>query len=119
MIQISHIGKQYGRYTIKRAIGEGRYGSCFLAYSDCGDQVVIKRLKSGHIKKKREKSVMEAATLSQIEHKSVPKLLGIINEKILMHLSWRKKPALPYIPCFLKKSIFLPNKKSVKYFLNY
>jgi len=97
MFQISHIhyiGKQYGRYTIKRAVGEGRYGSCFLACSDCGDQVVIKRLKSGHIKKNREKIIMEAVALSQIEHKSVPQLLGIINEKDFYAFILERKPGV-------------------------
>ncbi|WP_446787619.1 protein kinase domain-containing protein [Macellibacteroides fermentans] len=97
MFHISHIryiGKQYGCYTIRKAVGEGRYGHCFLACSDSGDQVVIKRLKSGHIKKNREKIIIEAVALSQIEHKSIPQLLGIINEKDFYAFILERKPGV-------------------------
>lgn len=78
---IKYTGKRYGRYTIERPIGEGRYGLCFLAKSDLGQKVVIKKFKTGLFKKKSEKSVYEAVLLSKLKDKRVPEFLGVINEK--------------------------------------
>lgn len=76
-----YIGKQYGQYTITGAVGEGRYGMCFLAHSTFGTPVIIKRFKPKIFKKNKEKNAYEAIILSQLNHNSIPKLLGIINEK--------------------------------------
>ncbi len=76
-----YIGKQYGQYTITGAVGEGRYGMCFLAHSTFGTLVIIKRFKPNIFKKNKEKNAYEAIILSQLDHNSIPKLLGVINEK--------------------------------------
>jgi hypothetical protein len=61
--KIKYAGKQYGRYTIETAIGEGRYGLCFLARSDMGQKVIIKKFKPSLLKKDSEKHVYEAVIL--------------------------------------------------------
>jgi len=74
-------GKRFGEYIIERPIGEGRYGLCFLAKSDIGEKVVIKKFKSSIFKKNSEKNVYEAVILSKLVDKRIPQLLGVINQK--------------------------------------
>ncbi len=76
-----YCGKQYGKYTIIKSVGEGRYGVCFLAHPISGTPVIIKRFKPNILKKNKDKNAYEAVILSQIKHKSIPELLGVINEK--------------------------------------
>lgn len=78
---IKYRGKQYGKYTIIKPVGEGRYGMCFLAHSNEGTPVIIKRFKPNFLKKNKEKNAYEAVILSQINHIAIPKFLGVINEK--------------------------------------
>lgn len=78
---IKYAGKQFGRYTIETPIGEGRYGLCFLAKTDMGRKVVIKKFKQGLFKKNPEKNVYEAVILSKLKDQRIPELLGVINEK--------------------------------------
>lgn len=54
---------------------------CFLAQSNRGVQVVIKRFKPYLFKKNKEKNAYEAVILSQLSHSAIPELLGIVNEK--------------------------------------
>jgi len=79
--KVKYAGKQLGRYTIETAIGEGRYGLCFLARSDTGQKVVIKKFKPSIFKKNSDKNVYEAVILSRFKDKRIPELLGVINEK--------------------------------------
>jgi serine/threonine protein kinase len=74
-------GKRFGEYVIEGTIGEGRYGLCFLAKSDRGEKVVIKKFKGSILKKQSEKNVYEAVILSKLNDKRIPELLGVINEK--------------------------------------
>lgn len=74
-------GKLFGKYTIEGPIGEGRYGLCFLAKSDMGEKVVIKKFKSSIFKKHSERNVYEATILSKLKHKRIPEFLGVINQK--------------------------------------
>jgi serine/threonine protein kinase len=76
-----YVGKQFGRYTIETSIGEGRYGLCFLASSDMGQKVAIKKFKPSLFKKNSEKNVYEAVILSQLKDKRIPEFLGVINEE--------------------------------------
>ena len=39
-----YAGKQFGRYTIETPIGEGRYGLCFLAWSEYGRKGCYKEI---------------------------------------------------------------------------
>ncbi|WP_312942145.1 protein kinase family protein [Oscillibacter sp.] len=83
MLWINHFrysGRKFGGYTIEKVAGEGRYGICLNAHSDCGSRVVIKRFKSAFIKRDNERTSVEADLLSKIDHYSIPKLLGVINE---------------------------------------
>lgn len=83
-IKIKYAGKQFGRYTIERFIGEGRYGLCFIARSDIGKKVIIKKFKTSLFKKKSDKNVKnvyEAIILSRLNDKRIPEFLGVINEK--------------------------------------
>ena len=76
-----YCGKEYGKFTIIKSVGEGRYGMCFLAHSIDGTPVIIKRFKASIFKKNKEKNPYEAAILSQLKHNSIPELLGVINVK--------------------------------------
>ena len=78
---IKYAGKQVGRYTIEKPIGEGRYGLCFLAKSDMGEKVAIKKFKPSIFRKNSEKNVYEAVILSKLKDRRIPELLGVINEK--------------------------------------
>jgi serine/threonine protein kinase len=74
-------GKKIGRYTIKTPVGEGRYGLCFHAKSDEGQDVIIKKFKPGIFKKNSENNVYEAVILSKLKDERIPELLGVVNEK--------------------------------------
>lgn len=50
-----YVGKQLGQYTIKALVGEGRYGACFLAISESGNRVIIKKFKPVCLKECRKK----------------------------------------------------------------
>jgi serine/threonine-protein kinase len=75
------VGKKISRYTISSLIGQGRYGICFLAHSDDGNQVVIKKFKKGLFVLNGRKNEYEAVILSQLQDSRVPELLGVINEQ--------------------------------------
>ncbi len=89
---IKHSGRKYGDYVIEKDVGEGRYGICFLAHSNCGARVIIKRFKPASIKGNKERIAMEAVALSQISHIAVPKLLGVVHEKDFYGFVLEKKP---------------------------
>lgn len=76
-----HCGKVYGKYTIIKPVGEGRYGMCFLAHSIDGIPVIIKRFKPNIFKKNKTKNPYEAVILSQFDNQAIPELLGVINAK--------------------------------------
>lgn len=76
-----YCGKQYGKYNIIKFVGEGRYGMCFLAHSIDGTPTIIKCFKPNAFKKNKEKNAYEAVILSQLNHNSIPEILGVINEK--------------------------------------
>lgn len=76
-------GKQYGPYKMIKPLGEGRYGICYLAVTNGGEHVIIKRFKPAIFKRNREKNAYEAVILSQIDHPAIPKLLGVINQNDL------------------------------------
>lgn len=78
---IKYVGKQFGRYTIETPIGAGRYGICFLAKTENGQKVAIKRFKPSMFKKNSEKNVYEAVILSKLKDKRISEFLGVINEK--------------------------------------
>ena len=48
-----YCGKEYGKFTIIKSVGEGRYGMCFLAHSIDGTPVIIKRFKASIFKKNK------------------------------------------------------------------
>ena len=75
---IKHSGRQLGPYTIERAIGEGRYGLCFLAKSEHGNRVVIKKSKFPGVFKN---DIHEAIILAKLKDKRIPEFLGVVNEK--------------------------------------
>lgn len=76
-----YCGKQFGMYTIIKSVGEGRYGMCFLAHAIDDTPVILKRFKPNIFKKNKEKNSYEAIILSQLKHKAIPELLGVINQK--------------------------------------
>jgi len=78
---LKYSGKRFGKYIIERPIGEGRYGLCFLAISDMGGKVVIKKFKRSIFKKNSERNVYEAVILSKLKDNRIPEFLGVINQK--------------------------------------
>lgn len=77
----AYTGKRLGRYTIEAPIGQGRYGLCYTARCDEGKRVIIKRFKRQLFMKKSNRSEFEAVILSKLQDKSIPELLGVINEQ--------------------------------------
>ncbi|WP_062106389.1 protein kinase family protein [Bacillus niameyensis] len=86
------IGKKYGEYKIVRLLGEGRFGIGYLAVTDQGEKVVIKRFKTRPFKKNKDKNAYEAIILSQLENQAIPKLLGVISDKDLYAFILEYKP---------------------------
>jgi len=78
---VKYSGKVVGKYTIESPIGEGRFGLCFLARSDMGKKVIIKKFKPSLFRRNLDKNVYEAVILSKLKDKRIPELLGVINEK--------------------------------------
>ena len=76
-----YLGKQIGKYSIDAAIGEGRYGLCFIAWSEQGEKVILKKFKPSLLKKNLDKNAFEAVILSKLKDKRIPELLGVLNEK--------------------------------------
>lgn len=74
-------GKKIGGYTIEGPVGEGRYGLCFKALSYTGEKVIIKKFKNSIFKRNFNERVHEAVVLSNLKHKCIPEILGVINEK--------------------------------------
>lgn len=85
-------GQKLGDYTIEELVGEGRYGLCFLAKSDTGSNVIIKKFKPGIFKKNSKKNMFEAVTLSKLTDQRIPELLGVINQKFFYGfvLEWKR-----------------------------
>ena len=74
-------GQKLGNYTIMELVGEGRYGMCFLARTNTGQKVIIKKFRQGIFKKNSEKNMHEAVILSKLKDIRIPELLGVINQK--------------------------------------
>ena len=98
---IRYSGKQVGRYILERPLGEGRYGLCFLARSDCGEKVVVKKFKTSLLKKTSPKNIDEAVILSKLEDRRIPELLGVINQKGFYGFVLEYKPG-----CTVKNLLF-------------
>ncbi|GEL76965.1 serine/threonine protein kinase [Tenuibacillus multivorans] len=73
-------GKSIKNYRMIKRIGEGRFSVTYLAINDQNKKVVIKRFKRKVIKKNDFQIEDEAVILSQMNHPSIPELLGIINQ---------------------------------------
>ena len=58
-----------------------KYGMCFLTHSIDSTLVIVKRFKLNIFNRNKEKNAYEAIILSQIDDKTIPALLGIINQK--------------------------------------
>jgi len=89
-----YLGKRFGEYTVEAIIGEGRYGLCFLAKTDYGAKVIIKKFKPNLFAKNTEKNVFEAVILSKLKDERIPELLGVINQKGLYGFVLEWKPGI-------------------------
>lgn len=76
-----YAGRKIDKYTIEMPLGEGRYGLCFLAKNSNNEAVIIKKFKTGFLRKEIKPNKDEAVILSKLNDCRIPKLLGIINEK--------------------------------------
>jgi len=79
--QRKYRGKRLGNYIIEGFAGEGRYGQCFLANTDSGQKVIIKKFRPGIFKKNAENNIYEAVTLSKLKDTRIPEFLGVINQE--------------------------------------
>jgi len=66
--------EKVGEYTILRALGEGRYGICYLA-SKGDKQYILKQLKKDMLKQAGEKAKYEQEVLDKIHYESIPKFI--------------------------------------------
>lgn len=78
--EIKYRGKKLGEYTIEKIVGEGRYGLCFLAKTDTGSKVIIKKFKKSLFIKDSNKNIYEAVILSKLRDERMPEFLGVINQ---------------------------------------
>lgn len=92
--KLKHRGKKYGEYTIAELAGEGRYGLCFHAKNDHGQNVVLKRFKPGIFARNLDKNAHEAVILSKLGDKRIPELLGVINQKSFYAFVLEFKPGI-------------------------
>lgn len=67
-------------YTIKRVIGQGRYGIVYLCENENKEIFVIKQLKNEMLEKGRSKLFYETELLQKIDHPSFPKLIDTFND---------------------------------------
>lgn len=79
--QNRYVGKQVGKYTLLKPVGEGRYGRCYLAYAPDETPVIIKRFKPCFFRKGKRNNSSEAIILSQLNHPGIPQLIDVICEK--------------------------------------
>jgi serine/threonine protein kinase len=87
-----YYGKKLGNYKIEETAGEGRYGICFLARSDSGCRVIIKKFKPGIFKKNSKRNMFEAVILSKLEDQRIPELLGVISDRFFYGFVLERKP---------------------------
>lgn len=66
--------EKIGEYTIKKILGEGRYGICYLIYKD-KKQYILKQLKKGMLKKIGFKVNYEKEILQKVQHGHIPKFI--------------------------------------------
>ena len=71
--------KKAGEYTIKKRLGQGRYGICYLAEDDQDRPVVLKYFRPSTRKKHGDFIQWEAVILSGLSHPSIPQFLGVVN----------------------------------------
>ena len=71
--------KKAGEYTIKKLLGQGRYGICYLAEDDQDRPVVLKYFRPSTRKKHGDFIQWEAVILSGLSHPSIPQFLGVVN----------------------------------------
>jgi serine/threonine protein kinase len=73
-------GQKIGDYIVKKVSGEGRYGICYLVGDD-RQQYILKQLKRDMLKKSKAKAGFEQEILSSLNHKSIPRFIGKIEDK--------------------------------------
>ena len=71
--------KKAGEYTIKKRLGQGRYGICYLAEDDQDRPVVLKYFRPSTRKKHGDFIQWEAVILSGLSLPSIPQFLGVVN----------------------------------------
>ena len=101
-----YIGRRIGCYTITGFAGEGRYGSCFRAVSDTGNNVIIKRFKPGIFEKNGRMKECEAVILSQLNDDRFPEFLGVINHDGFYAFVMEEKPG-----CTFEQLLFREKKR--------
>ena len=75
-------GRRIGDYTVELVSGEGRYGICYVV-RDEQQRYILKQLKRGMLKASKAKAGFEQEILSSLEHKSIPRFIGKIENEDL------------------------------------
>lgn len=88
--------KKAGEYTIKKRLGQGRYGICYLAEDSQSRPAVLKYFRPNTRKKHGDLIQWEAVILSGLAHPSIPQILGVVNNRrgYFFVLEYRKGDSL-------------------------
>lgn len=71
-----HVNEKVNGYSIRKVIGEGRYGIVYLAINDNHEKCVVKQLKNDMLYQSREKLFYEEQTLRQLDNPRFPRFIS-------------------------------------------
>lgn len=73
--------RKAGEYHVKKRLGQGRYGICYLAADIRNRPVILKYFRPGTRKNYWDYIQWEAVILSGLSHPSIPEFLGVANSR--------------------------------------
>ena len=78
-------------FVLIKALGQGRFGSCYLLRRDESDYV-LKIFNANDVKRRKEKLAREGRFLKTIDHPAIPKLIEVIDRDGFYGLVIEKMP---------------------------
>ncbi len=78
-------------FVLIKALGQGRFGSCYLLRRDESDYV-LKIFNANDVKRRKEKLAREGRFLKTIDHPAIPKLIEVIDRDGFYGLVMEKMP---------------------------